>query len=196
MLHEAGEPIDYVYFLKSGMVSLQVRLSGHSREVGFIGPEGIVGTEFHPVTRSSNTRAIVGVPSLAYRVPLDHFLRTVRFTPKLQELIAENNNRITQRAQQIAACNLSHPLDARLCRWMLQILRHAEQSEIVGTQEHISELLGVNRARLNEAMQALVQIGAIVPLRRGAFQILRIDEIEARACECCRIENFLKIRAI
>ena len=45
ILHEAGEKIEFAYFLNQGLASLVVLTSdGHSVEVAIVGREGIVGT--------------------------------------------------------------------------------------------------------------------------------------------------------
>lgn len=192
VLHEEGEPIEFVYFPQSGLISLQIKLSDKMREVGFVGREGVAGSNCDPLTRIAFTQSVVAVGGVAYRVPFEHFAWTMQRSPTMQSLVGLNNVAISERGQQIAACNLTHHLDARLCRWILQLLRHGTDDHVIFvTQEKLSQLLGVDRARLNEAMKALSQAGVIEHRQRGAFEVMDVGAIEARACPCSRSQNFL-----
>lgn len=193
VLHRPEEAVEYVYFPINGMISLQVQVSGLFREVGFVGSEGMAGTSYDPNTRNSSAFSVVAVSGRAYRVPLDHFIRVTNEAPILRQMTLENLNRIGERAQQIAACNLSHRLETRLCRWIVQVLRHGQGDQVIEvTQEKLAELLGVNRARLNEAFQMLAQSGAVILQRRGMFAVADVAAIEASACDCARRKGFLE----
>src|SRR4028118_41319 len=69
VLHEVGEPIEYVYFPHRGIVSLLSTMAdGSMVEVGLVGNEGIAGI---PATLGDNiatTIAIVQVPGSGMRM--------------------------------------------------------------------------------------------------------------------------------
>jgi CRP-like cAMP-binding protein len=190
VLHRPDEAVEYLYFPTTALISLQLQVSGMLREVNFIGSEGIVGCDYDATTRNATAFSVVLVEGNAYRVPLDYFLRMAEESRELRRLLTENLQRIGERAQQLAACNLSHRLETRLCRWILQVVRHAAgDSTIQVTQDQLADLLGVNRARLNEAFRTLAHSGAVTLRRRGVFEVANVELVEALACDCTRLKT-------
>ncbi len=185
VLHDAGSVIEHIYFPFEGLVSLLVVMPhGPVVEAGFVGSEGVVGTSYNSTERASFTRAKVVAVGRALRVPFGQFELTLNRSSILRGLIDQNNNRMTARAQQIAACNLLHRLESRLCRWLLQVFDNSEDSNVVITQDDLAQMLGVNRARLNEALKALQNIDAISQTQRGKLTIIDADLIVAKVCDC------------
>jgi len=69
ILYEPDEPIRYVYFPTSGMISLLLVLEGGSvAEVSRVGNEGMVGLPVFLGVRTSHTRAFVQIPGEALRM--------------------------------------------------------------------------------------------------------------------------------
>jgi CRP-like cAMP-binding protein len=192
-LHEAGGALDYVYFPYDGLVSLLVVMpNGSVVEAGFVGSEGAVGTISSVPARTSFTRSIVITGGTALRLPFDQFERIMNQSEAFRHLVHENNDRITERGQQIAACNLLHQLESRLCRWLLQVVDNSDNSNIVITQENLAQMLGVNRARLNEALKSLQTLDAVAQTQRGVVTIIDANLIAERVCDCYPVMRFPK----
>jgi CRP-like cAMP-binding protein len=193
ILHEAGGPLDHVYFPHDGLVSLLVVMpNGSAVEAGFVGPEGAVGTINSVPARTSFTRSTVITSGTALRLPFEQFERVMDQSNTFRHLITQNNNRIAERGQQIAACNLLHQLEARLCRWLLQVADHSDNPSIVITQDNLAQMLGVNRPRLNEAMKSLQALDALAQTQRGILTIIDASLIADRACDCYPIIRLQK----
>ena len=185
VLLEAGDELERVYFPHAGLISLLVVMpDGAIAEAGFVGADGAVGTNHSGTPPTSFTRAVVAVGGKALSVPLNYFEQVLQRSGRLQHLIARSNNRIAERAQQLAACNLLHNMEARLCRWLLQVLENSGDSDIVITQESLAQMLGVHRTRLNEALKTLHQLRAVTPTQRGALKIIDANLIAERVCDC------------
>jgi CRP-like cAMP-binding protein len=192
-LHEAGGALDYVYFPHDGLVSLLVVMSnGSVVEAGFVGSEGAVGTISSVPDRTSFTRSIVITGGPALRLPFDQFERIMNQSKAFRHLIHQNNDRITERGQQIAACNLLHQLETRLCRWLLQVVDNSDDPSIVITQDNLAQMLGVNRARLNEALKSLQALDAVTQTQRGVLTIVDASLIAERVCDCYPVMRFPK----
>jgi CRP-like cAMP-binding protein len=192
-LHEAGGALDYVYFPHDGLVSLLVVMSnGSVVEAGFVGSEGAVGTIGSVPARTSFTRSMVITGGTALRLPFDQFERIMNQSKAFRHLIQQNNNRITERGQQIAACNLLHQLEPRLCRWLLQVVDNSDDPSIVITQDNLAQMLGVNRARLNEALKSLQALDAVAQTQRGVLTIVDANLIAERVCDCYPVMRFPK----
>lgn len=184
-VQEAGGPIEYVYFPHSGSISfLVISKAGAFTEAGFVGADGSAGSLYDPTKKLHFTRSVVVVPGRALRLQARRFESLLRSSPNFNRMIMLNNTRIAERAQQLAACNLAHRLEQRLCRWLLQTLCGTEGHRIEMTQEALSQFLGVNRARLNEALKSLEAAGAIAASVRGVIQIVSYDAVRRLACEC------------
>jgi CRP-like cAMP-binding protein len=185
VLHEAGSVLDHVYFPHGGLISFLVAMRNSSVvEAGFVGPEGAVGSIYSAPARTSLTRATVVAGGSALRISLDQFEHFMDQSKTFRHLIGQNNNRIAERGQQLAACNLLHQLESRVCRWLLQVFDNGENPHVVITQENLAEMLGVNRARLNEALKTLQKIDAIAPTQRGGLTIVDVKSISERVCDC------------
>ena len=86
-------------------------------------------------------------------------------------------------AQQIAACNVRHTIMQRLCCWLLRAYDLAEGGELLVTQEHLGQILGVQRASICLCASRL-QEQALIQYRRGHLRILDKDRLAEHACEC------------
>ncbi len=193
ILHEAGTVLHDVHFPLDSLVSLLVVMAnGAVVEAGFVGSEGAVGTISSEPGRTTLTRAIVITGGTALRVPFDQYARMMDRSKAFRDLIHQNNNRIAERAQRLAACNLSHQLEYRLCRWLLQVIDNSDDPNIVITQDNLAQMLGVNRARLNEALKNLHTLDAVAQTQRGVLTIIDANLILERACECYPVVRFPK----
>src|SRR5712671_6578634 len=84
VLQETEEPIKYVYFVDSGMVSiLSVMQDGKSVEVGLTGKEGCTGLQLAAGFKTSDTRAMVQISGTAFRITGTGLLRVLRQCPIL-----------------------------------------------------------------------------------------------------------------
>jgi CRP-like cAMP-binding protein len=192
-LHEAGGPLDYVYFPHHSLVSLLVVMpNGSVVDAGFVGSEGAVGAISGVPARTSFTRSTVITGGTALRLPFDRFERIMDQSEAFRHLIHINNDRITERGQQIAACNLLHQLESRLCRWLLQVVDNSDNPNIIITQENLAQMLGVNRARLNESLKILQALDAVAQTQRGMLTIIDANLIAERACDCYPVMRFQK----
>ena len=185
ILYEAGAVLDSVYFPLDSLVSLLVVMpNGSVVEAGLVGSEGAVGTINTGPERTTLTRAIVITSGTALRLPIEQFAKLMDQSKAFRDLIHQNNNIIAERAQQLAACNLSHQLESRLCRWLLQVIDNGDDPNIVITQDNLAQMLGVNRARLNEALKSLHALDAVAQTQRGVLTIIDANLILERACDC------------
>ena len=86
-------------------------------------------------------------------------------------------------AQQSAACNASHGVEARLARWLLRTrdLTGGENLEL--TQEFLAQMLGVRRTSVSLVANTLQKAG-FIRYRRGHVEITNLEGLQEIACEC------------
>lgn len=186
VLQEQGVPVAHAYFPLNGVVSLvSVMDSGASAETLCVGREGAIGVFAGSGPWKSATRAVVQVPGTALSIATAHLQTALSRREHIRELVLRYKEGLLAQAQQISACNALHSLDARLARWLLQILDRVDGKHLLVTQEALSQTLGVRRTSVTLVAQNLQRKG-FIRYRRGRIEIRSRRPLEAAACECYR----------
>ena len=114
----AGNAIEHVYVVQSGLVSLVVQLrSGHQIETGMAGPGGLVGASALAGATWPNV-FVAQSPVTAWEMKTKDFVAAVKQNLKLHDLAFRHVQWLMVQAQQTAACNGAHHLEARLATWL------------------------------------------------------------------------------
>ena len=184
VLYEPGVTLGHVYFPTTSIVSLlYVMENGASAEIAVCGSDGLVGVSLFMGGGSTPSRAVVQSAGEALRLRskllTDEFERA---GPVMRLLLRYTQALLTQMAQ-TAVCNRHHSLDQQLCRWLLLSLDRLEGSDLVMTQELISNMLGVRREGVTEGALKLQQAG-IIRYARGHITVLDRKRLERLTCEC------------
>jgi CRP-like cAMP-binding protein len=184
MLQEAGEPIELVFFPQSGMISLlAVMPAGNGIETATIGREGAVGALSGLGARTAVGRAVQQVAGISSRIAVSRFLSAVSESPGIRDLIIRYNDIQMSLVHQAAGCNALHPVEARLCRWLLQTRDRSDSDRLPLTQEFLSEMLGVHRTTVTMLARELHALG-LIDYQRGKIEIINRSGLETKACEC------------
>jgi CRP-like cAMP-binding protein len=184
VLYETGDSIKAVYFPHSGLVSLVVDLaSGEMIEAAMIGSEGVVGGAAASDNRISLNRAVVQVAANASVLDVERFWEVVEQSAAIRATLARHEQYLLAQAQQSAACNATHTLEARLARWLLRCRDVLESNDIALTQEFLADMLGVRRTTVTLAAHALQQAG-LIQYRRGHIRLANLEGLQDSACEC------------
>lgn len=186
-LSEPNLPIEYVYFLNSGLISTDALTEkGESVEVGVIGREGFAGLP-----------ALLGQPQMSHSVLIqglgeglrirssivrDEFLKGGMFQQMVHAFTYLQMVQVTQSV----LCNRMHEVDARLARWLLTSADRMESESLNLTQEFLAQMLGVQRSTVTVAAGELQRTGTI-GYSRGKINILNRVALTKAACECYEI---------
>jgi len=184
ILHEAGEKIEFAYFLNDGMASLVVLTSdGRSVEVAIVGKEGIVGTPLAVGLNRGPHRAIMQILGSGLRVKSAVLIDTLRSAPEMR--LIWNRYVLIQGLQvaQIAACNRLHEIEKRLARWLLMCQDRIDSETLRVTHEFLAQMLGTGRPSVSLAA-GILQRGGLIENIRGTVTILNRPGLENAACEC------------
>jgi CRP-like cAMP-binding protein len=187
ILHEAGEKIEFAYFLNQGLASLVVLTSdGHSVEVAIVGREGIVGTPLAVGIHRGPYRSIMQISGTGVRLKSEILEEKMREAPELRLML--NRYVLVQGLQiaQIAACNRLHEIEQRLARWLLMCQDRVGSEFLPITHEFLAQMLGTGRPSVSLAAGILQKAGFIENLR-GTVKILNRPQLESAACECYKI---------
>jgi CRP-like cAMP-binding protein len=184
ILHETGEAISFIYFPLSGMVSmLAVLKTGEAIEAGVIGREGFVGGYVGPRGWRAYGHAVMQMTGEAMRINVRPFKKIYDACDDLRILTNGYQAVLYFQAQQTAACQALHQVEARMCRWLLQALDAVGGDILHLTQELLSHMLGVRRTSVSGSANKLQQEG-LITYKRGVIRILDRKGLEKAACEC------------
>ena len=194
VLAEFGDKIKYVYFVNSGIVSLLAPVDKHaSVEVGLIGREGMVGISLLLGVGVSPVRVLVQGTGSAMRMDAASFRAEIKRTPALTQGLNRYLYTFIAQVAQTAACNRYHLLTARLARWLLMTHDRMQAKEFYLTQAFLAHMLGVRRAGVSKAAQAL-QKKKLIDYRRGNITILDRKGLERASCRCYQAVNAIGAR--
>lgn len=184
VLHEANQPIRYVYFPLSGFISLVSTMDGHPPlEMGLIGNEGMLGATLALGIGRAPMRAVVQGSGSALRIPTALFKQELLSSPALLRSLKRYLYVVMAQLSQSAACTHFHEIEPRLARWLLMTHDRAHANHFHLTHEYLAEMLGVRRSGVSIAAAALQERG-LISYSRGEIQILDRAGLEQAACEC------------
>jgi CRP-like cAMP-binding protein len=189
ILYKAGSMIDSVYFPLSGMVSLVIdSAEGETIEIGVVGNEGVVGAGVALGAPDSFNTALIQIEGEVMRLRRDDFLAEVAGSPTLMALVTRFSQALTAQISQSVLCNHAHPMEERICRWLLMAHDRAGTDQIRLTQRFLADMLGVRRPTVTVAA-GLLQKAGYISYSRGSVKVLDRTGLEESACECYAVVN-------
>lgn len=184
ILCEQGKLNEHAYFPLDCFISLATPVDGHaSIEVGLVGDEGMLGTHLVLGVAVSPLMGQVQGAGTALRIDATGLRQALTQIPMLQ---IELNRYIYVSMCQLsrtAVCNRFHTIGARLARWLLMTRDRAHADRFHLTHEFLAYMLGVRRAGVSTAANALQQ-ERLISYRRGNITILDRHGLEQAACSC------------
>jgi len=183
-LRRSGEDAANVYFLGSGVASfLQIAIGGEMTELALTGPEGMVGVESFLGGNSMPMDTVMLCAGQAYRINASRLIEAFYLSVSLRQVLLRYAQSFLTQIEQTAICNRHHPIERRLCRFLLLCLDCQSSNEIVLTQDSISNMLGVRREGVTEAARKLRDAG-LITCRRGHITVVDRIGLELHTCEC------------
>jgi CRP-like cAMP-binding protein len=183
VLIRAGAQQTYVYFLCSGLVSLQMTTpDGNSVGVAMVGREGVTP----PLALASTPPAyttIVTVAGDALRLPAVALEAECDRHPALQRALLYQCHAMMSEIALGSACHRFHTARQRLARWLLMASERIQSSRLELTQEQLGEVLGLLRTDVTIANVALQNAGAVAS-RHGRIRIIDRGRLQTVSCAC------------
>jgi CRP-like cAMP-binding protein len=187
IVYHPEQPIEEVYFINRGIISWLAALEdGSTVEAGVIGPEGVAGVAVVLGAISTPNQGLAQSPVEALKIRAGDLVVEFRRGGKLHDLLLRFVHTMFVQVTQTAACNRLHTLDQRLARWLLLTHDRLDGDQFTLTQDFVSRMLGVRRAGVSVAANALRQMG-LIDYHRGDFKLLNHPALEDAACECYQI---------
>lgn len=187
LLFDVDQPIEWVYF-PEGMIGsiVGVMADGTAVETATIGHEGMVGLPVFLGTDRTSLQAFCQVPGPALRMRASAFREAIGRLPELRRLLNCFTQALLTLVGQNSACNRVHMMTERCARWLLMTHDRVGGDDFTLTHQVMSQMLGVRRATVTEAMGHLQERGAI-SYEMGRVHIRDRARLESLACECYTI---------
>jgi CRP-like cAMP-binding protein len=183
---EPGSPIEHVYFPSSGVISIITLMHDDRRvESLTVGREGAVGLLTAFGDPHWDSRGLVQIAGGALRIEAEALRAVAHEHVSIVDVVIRYAQVTEAQLHQSAACNALHPIEARLCRWLLTCEDRVGDTMLPLTHEFLGMMLGVQRTRVTTAAQALQRQG-LIEYRRGLINVLDRAGMERVSCECYR----------
>lgn len=113
----------------------------------------------------------------------------------LRESITAHDQAVLVHLLQLAVCNALHPVEARVCRWLLAAMKRVQQPELPITQKLLADLLGVRRTTITRVLAQLTEEG-LIRRRRGWVMVIDPQGLAGSACGCHDILRRQQLRHV
>jgi hypothetical protein len=178
----------YAYFPTSSIVALlyDVDHAGTPVKAWPVGREGMLGISLFLGVPKFVSRADVQIGGAAFRIPAAALISEFRQAGMLQQLLLRYVFALIQQASQLCVCSHYHPVEQRLCRFLLRSFDRIGGNEIGFTQQRIATLLGARRVSVTQAARRL-QADDLIEYVRGRVTLVNQKKLEERSCVCTAI---------
>lgn len=185
VLHRPNDTIEDVYFPLTCLISITVTMNdGRICEAGIVGSRELVGINAFMGGRETNqTEYVTQVPGTAIRMVAEPLLAEFDRNKNLRDILLRFTQAYIAQLSQNVACNRVHDLNQRLARWLFESSDRLGSNDLELTHEFISEMLGVRRAGITDAL-GLLEASGIIKHGRKQVRILDPAALQARSCEC------------
>ncbi|MDB4905421.1 MAG: transcriptional regulator, Crp/Fnr family [Gemmatimonadetes bacterium] len=184
LLYGPNEPIRYVYFPQTGVLSAISHLhENRAVEVGTIGNEGMLGLPVFLMSDRAPLEAVVHVPGVAKRVSADTFRELLHDCSEFHMVLHRYTLAFLTQVAQSAACNRVHSITERCARWLLMTHDRMQTDRFPLTQDLLAIMLGARRPGVSIAAAGLQSLG-LIQYTRGRIAITDRKGLENAACEC------------
>jgi CRP-like cAMP-binding protein len=181
ILEVPSDPINHVYFVESGLVSVVgTTQPDHRIEVGMIGYEGMTGLCIVLGDDRSTNETVVQSPGSAMRLPTKVLRALMEESRSLTTTLLRYVNVFMVQGSQTALANGRGKLEERLARWLLMWHDRVLADELVITHEFLAVLLGVRRQGVTVALHELEGKG-LVRSTRSHVRVLDRDGLQEAA---------------
>ena len=183
-LFEPGDAIETLYFPSSACISVvTVMRDGRQVETATVGRESAAALLDSVTGQTTTSRIFVQVGGSALTLPAHAYRKRMAASLPLVDLTLRHARASARQAELGVGCNLAHPADGRLARWLLMTQDRVGNRVLPLTQDYLSVMTGVQRTTVSLMANALKGAG-IIDYSRGQLTILDRERLIARACEC------------
>ena len=182
VLETADEPITHNYFIESGLASVVAGNGNHRRriEVGLIGFDGMTGLAVVLGNDRSPNENFMQVGGEGRRISSDRLRVAMQESRSLHGVLLNFAHAFMNQIASTALSNGTASVEERLARWLLMAHDRMDDDNIPLTHEFLALMLGVRRAGVTVALNALER-KAVIRLSRGQIFVVDREGLKASA---------------
>ena len=174
-------PIEHVYFIEKGMVSVVAeKADGRSIEVGVYGRDGFSGMPLLLGSDRTPHHHYMQIGGCGFRMEVADFESLVADSPTLRLILLRFVHVFMTQTAQSALVNGSSIIEERLARWILMCRDRLDSNEFPITHDFLSMMLGVRRSSVTDAIH-LLEGANLIKATRGNILIVDRDRLERAA---------------
>ena len=186
ILYHPGDPITAVYFPLTCVISMMTEMkNGATVEIATVGNEGVLGIAPYLGIDEAVALGITQVSGEARRMSIEDFKQAAKSDEHFDTILRRYTHALLMQIARSGGCNSLHSVEERYTRWML-MMHDRTNGWFAFTQEFLSSMLGVSRARVNIVTRALEKAGRIKN-SRNQITVLDWKGLEASSCDCYRV---------
>ncbi len=189
VLQHAGEPIRFIYFPITALMSMLMATSnGSTVELATVGREGFTGmsvllNDERTREHGALTKVMTVIPGTVVQMKSDSFITAADTSLSVARSLRRYLSLLFSELALSVMCNRLHSLEQRCARWLLTVMDKSETSEMPVTQEMLAGILGVYRQSIVQVLSDFEMAG-LVQCGRGSIRLEAPEHLVAIACEC------------
>jgi|SRR5262245_107915 len=183
-IHVASTPIEHIYFLLSGVVSIRaVTEDGELIDIALVGNEGVIGIAGIMSSNCPLFSTHVQIAGEALEISPQALRSALRRNRHLHDLLLEYAYTLSEQLGQGVACLRYHSNEQRIARHILEIWERMASNPYHLTHAEIATILGRSRSLITEGAKALRSKG-LIDYSPGRIVITDLEGLKAASCEC------------
>jgi CRP-like cAMP-binding protein len=186
IVQELKKPVEYVYFVETGIISLRIVAGGSMLETAVVGHRGALGASFLSGGHLPIHQAVVHSPGNALRISAGHLRRVMNESLEIQERLFRYAQALTLHCAQSGLCGVRHCCQQRLACWLCLAADATDSRVLPVTQDYLSAVLGLRRPSVSEALTRFEKKG-LIGKSRGVLHVNDRKHLELEACSCYSI---------
>ncbi|UPJ26380.1 Crp/Fnr family transcriptional regulator [Bradyrhizobium sp. CW1] len=186
VLQEPKRPLDHIYFIEAGLISLRIVSAGSVLETALMGHRGAVGASLLAGGHLATRQSVVLVPGSAHRILVEDLGRVLPECSDIREHLVHYAQAQNLHCAQTGLCGIRHDRETRLACWLC-LASDALNADILPiTHDYLSSMLGLRRPGVTETLIRFEQRG-LIRKTRGMLHIEDRQRLEHAACSCYKL---------
>jgi CRP-like cAMP-binding protein len=182
-LQEPRKPVQHVYFVESGIISIRIVAAGSILETAVVGYRGAIGISFLLGGHIPTHQSVVLFPGSALRIRADDLRRVMDGRPKILDHLSQYVQALNMHCAHAGVCGVRHELEQRLACWLCLACDALDGHVLPVTHLYLSTVLGLRRSGITEALIQFEEQGLIRKMR-GVLQVGDRKRLQQKACSC------------
>lgn len=186
VLQEPKRPLDHVYFIESGLVSLRIVAAGSVLETAVIGHGGAIGASLLFGPHLATHQSVVLFPGSAHRIRVEDLRRVMRDRSEIREHLLRYIHALSLHCAQTGLCGVRHDREKRIACWLCLASDALDADVLPVTHDYLSSVLGLRRAGVTETLIRFEE-QRLIRKTRGVLRIEKRPCLEQKACGCYKL---------